>query len=139
MFHDAIGVFGKIQDPDNQISENGDFAVKSLRNMLFGIGSTIFFSPYEFDGMKPMIKMANEVVSPVNKETFFAELLSHEYLSADFNLQKSKFSSGTEVIANLGPVKQKTKEGLEIPAFGYQVKYKNGKIVKGSFQMSYKN
>ena len=139
VFHDAIGVFGKIQDPDNQISENGDFAVKSLRNMLFGIGSTIFFSPYEFDGMKPMIKMANEVVSPVNKETFFAELVSHEYLSADFNLQKSKFSSGTEVIANLGPVKQKTKEGLEIPAFGYQVKYKNGKIVKGSFQMSYKN
>ncbi|MCW2119021.1 hypothetical protein [Flavobacterium sp. 7A] len=139
VFHDAIGVFGKIQDPDNQISENGDFAVKSLRNMLFGIGSTIFFSPYEFDGMKVMIKMANEVVSPVNKETFFAELVSHEYLSPDFNLQKSKFSSGTEVIANLGPVKQKTKEGLEIPAFGYQVKYKDGKVSKGSFQISYKN
>lgn len=137
VFHDAIGIFGKIQDPDNQISENGDFAVKSLRNILYGIGSTIFFSPYEFDGMKPMIKMANEIVSPVNRETFFAELVSHEYLSPDFKLQKTHFSSGTTVIANLGPVKQKTEDGLEIPAFGYEVKYKDGKIAKGSFQRSY--
>lgn len=136
VFHDAIAIFGKIQDPDNQISENGDFRVKSLRNILFGVGSTIFFSPYEFDGMKPMIKMANKVVSPVHRETFFAELLSHEYLSSDFNVQKSRFSSGTEVIVNLGPVKQKTKEGLEIPAFGYRVTYKNGKVKKGNFELS---
>lgn len=139
VFHDAIGVFGKIQDPDNQISENGDFAVKSLRNILFGVGSTIFFSPYEFDGMKDMIKMANEVVSPVNKETFFAELKSHEYLSPDFNLQRSKFSSGTVVLVNLGPVKQKTKEGKEVPGFGYEVTYKDGKVSKGSFQVGLKH
>ena len=138
VFHDAIAVFGKIQDPDNQISENGDFRVKSLRNMLFGVGTTIFFSPYEFDGMKDMIKMANKVVSPVNRETFFAALASHEYLSPDFNLQKSKFSSGTEVIVNLGPVMQKTKEGLEIPAFGYRVTFSNGKVKKGNFNLRVK-
>ena len=138
VFHDAIAVFGKIQDPDNQLSENGDFRVKSLRNLLFGIGSAFFFAPYEFDGMKDMIKMANEVVCPVNRETFFAELLSHEYLSEDFKVQRTKFSSGTEVIVNLGPVRQKTKEGLEIPAFGYQILLKDGKIAKGSFQVSVK-
>lgn len=136
VFHDAVAVFGKIQDPDNQISENGDFRVKSLRNILFGVGSTIFFSPYEFDGMKDMIKMANKVVSPVNRETFFAELVSHEFLSPDFNVQKSRFSSGTEVIVNMGPVKQKLANGMEIPAFGYRVTYKNGKVKKGSFELS---
>lgn len=136
VYHDAIAVFGKIQDPDNQISEYGDFKVKCLRNMLFGIGTTIFFSPYEFEGMKDMIKMANEVVSPVNRETFFYELTGHEYLSADFKLQKSTFASGTEVIVNLGPVKQKTPNGIEIPAFGYQVTFSNGNVAKGSFQTS---
>lgn len=138
VFHDAIAVFGKIQDPDNQISINGDFRVKSLRNMLYGLGSTIFFSPYEFEGMKEMIKIANEVVSPVNRETFFAELTSHEYLSDDFKLQKSNFASGTEVIVNLGPVAQKTKEGLNIPAFGWHVILSNGKLHKGSFQVGVK-
>ncbi|MEN6363412.1 MAG: DUF5696 domain-containing protein [Bacteroidales bacterium] len=135
VYHDAISIFGKIQDPDNQISMNGDFRVKSLRNMLFGLGTTIFFSPYEFDGMKDMIKMANQVVSPVNRETYFAELVSHEFLSADFNLQRSTFSSGTVVIVNMGPVKQKTKDGIEISAFGYQVTFKNGKVAKGNFQL----
>ena len=119
VYHDAIAVFGKIQDPDNQVSNNGDFRIKSLRNMLYGVGTTIFFSPYEFEGMKEMIKMANEVVSPVNRETFFAELTDHQYLSDDFKLQKSEFASGTEVIVNLGPVKQKTKDGLEVPGYGY--------------------
>ncbi len=138
VYHDAVAVFGKIQDPDNQISINGDFRVKSLRNMLYGVGTTIFFSPYEFEGMKEMIKMANEVVSPVNKETFFAELMNHEYLSNDFKVQKSKFASGTEVIVNLGPVAQKTKDGLEIPAFGWHVTLANGKLHKGSFKVSLK-
>ncbi|PWJ55918.1 hypothetical protein CLV98_11212 [Dyadobacter jejuensis] len=134
VFHDAVAIFGKIQDPDNQISENGDFRVKSLRNMLFGVGSTIFFSPYEFDGMKGMIKMANEVVSPVGRETFFSELKTHQYLSPDFNLQQSTFSSGTQVLVNLGPVRQQTQAGVEVPAFGYRVTFRDGTVKKGSFQ-----
>lgn len=138
VYHDAIAIFGKIQDPDNQISINGDFRVKSLRNILFGIGTTIFFSPYEFDGMKAMIKMANEVVSPVNRETFFAELTNHEYLSDDFKLQRSNFSSGTEVIVNLGPEEKQTEEGVKIPAYGYKVTFGNGKVSEGSFRLSVK-
>ena len=51
-------------------------------------------------------------------------------------MQKSKFSSGTEVIVNLGPVKQTLKDGMEIPAFGYRVMYKNGRVKKGSFELS---
>ncbi len=136
VYHDAIAVYGKIQDPDNQMSSNGDFRVKSLRNMLFGLGTTIFFSPYEFEGMKDMIKMANETVSPVHRETFFEELVSHEYLSLDFKLQKTTFASNTEVIVNLGPVKQTTLDGITIPGYGYQVKFKNGTIKKGKFKIS---
>ncbi|WP_281612616.1 hypothetical protein [Flammeovirga sp. SubArs3] len=137
VYHDAIAIFGKIQDPDNQISINGDFRVKSLRNILFGMGTTIFFSPYEFEGMKEMIQIANKVVSPVNRETFFAELTDHEYISDDFKLQRSKFSSGTEVIVNLGPVYQKTKEGEIIPAYGYKVTFSDGKVAEGSFKLTY--
>ncbi|MBD0404339.1 hypothetical protein [Flammeovirga sp. EKP202] len=137
VYHDAIAIFGKIQDPDNQISINGDFRVKSLRNILFGMGTTIFFSPYEFDGMKEMIRIANQVVSPVNRETFFAELTNHEYISDDFKLQRSNFSSGTEVIVNLGPVKQATKEGEVIPGYGYKVTFSDGRVAEGSFNLSY--
>lgn len=136
VYHDAIANFGKIQDPNNEVTANGDYRIKSLQSMLFGIGSAIFFSPYEFDGMKEMLKMSNALVSPVHRETFYAELLSHEYLSADFKLQRSTFSSGTEVIVNLGPVSQKTDTGVSIPGYGYQVTGADGKVKKGGFQMT---
>ncbi len=133
VYHEAIANFGKIQDPDNEVTENGDFRIKALRSMLFGRGTTIFFAPYEFEGMKPMIEMARDLVSPVHKETFYAELLSHEYLSADFKVQRSRYSSGTEVIANLGSVSQKIENGIVIPGYGYHITMKDGTLKKGHF------
>lgn len=136
VYHDAITNFGKIQDPDNEISLNGDFRTKSLRNMLNGAGSLIFFAPYEFEGSKDMIRMANKVVSPVHRETFFEELVSHEFLSTDFMVQRTRFSNGTEVVANLNAAPQKIDDGSVIPGFGFRVKHTNGKITKGQFKLS---
>ncbi|MBU2945858.1 hypothetical protein [Zobellia uliginosa] len=136
VYHEAIANFGKIQDPDNEVTANGDFRIKALRSMLFGRGTTIFFSPYEFKGMRPMIEMARDLVSPVHKETFYSELKSHEYLSVDYKVQRSRFSSGTEVIANLGPVAQKIEDGTSIPEYGYKITMKDGTVKSGHFQVS---
>ena len=136
VYHDAVANFGKIQDPDNETSWNGDFRIKSLRNILFGAGSLIFFSPYEFEGMEDMIKLANQVVSPVHKETFYDELVSHEFLSVDFQVQRSRFSSGTVVIANLNAAPQIIDDGTVIPGYGYRITYSNGKVQKGQFKLS---
>ncbi len=136
VYHEAIANFGKIQDPDNEVTANGDFRIKALRSMLFGRGTTIFFAPYEFEGMAPIIKMARDLVSPVHEETFFAELKSHEYLSPDFKIQRSQFSSGTEVVANLGPVAQKIEGGIAIPGYGYCITMKDGSIKSGHFEVS---
>ncbi|WP_289063799.1 DUF5696 domain-containing protein [uncultured Zobellia sp.] len=136
VYHEAIANFGKIQDPDNEVTANGDFRIKALRSMLFGRGTTIFFTPYEFEGMRPMIEMARDLVSPVHKETFYSELKSHEYLSADYKVQRSRFSSGTEVVANLGPVAQKIEDGTSIPGYGYRIKMKDGSVKTGHFQVS---
>ena len=136
VYHDAVANFGKIQDPDNEISLNGDFRTKSLRNMSNGAGSLIFFAPYEFEGSKNMIKLANKVVSPVTRETFFEELLSHEFLSTDFMVQRTRFSNGTEVVVNLNAAPQKIDDGSVIPGFGFRVKHENGKITKGQFKTS---
>ena len=136
VYHEAIANFGKIQDPDNEVTANGDFRIKALRSMLFGRGTTIFFAPYEFEGMRPMIKMAQKLVSPVHEETFFSELLKHEYLSADYKLQRSRFSSGTEVVANLGPVAQKIEGDISIPGYGYRITMQDGSVKNGHFEVS---
>lgn len=136
VYHDAIGNYGKIQDPDNDITFNGDFRTKSLRNILFGNGSMIFFAPYEYEGLRDMIKMASEIVAPVHEETFFAELMDHEYLSADFQVQRSRFSNGTVVVVNLGPVEQIIDNNIRIPAYGYKITNKKDEIKSGSFNLN---
>lgn len=136
VYHDAIANFGKIQDPDNDITFNGDFRTKSLRNILIGNGSMIFFAPYEYEGLRDMIKMANNLVAPIHRETFFEELTDHEYLSADFQVQRSRFSNGSEVIVNLGPVEQIIDNDTKIPAYGYKITNKNGEIKRGCFSLN---
>jgi len=136
VYHDAIANFGKIQDPDNDITMNGDFRTKSLRNILHGNGTLIFFAPYEYEGMRDMIRIANELVAPIHRETFYEELIDHEYLSPDFKVQRSRFSNGVEVIVNLGPVDQTIEDGQTIPAYGYYVTLTDGQIKSGQFRLS---
>ncbi len=135
VYHDAIANFGKIQDPDNDITLNGDFRLKSLQNILIGNGSLIFFSPYEYKGMRHMIDMANKLVSPVHRKTFYAELIDHEYLSDDFKVQKSCFSNDVEITVNFGPVAQKLVDGTEIPPYGFRINDIKGKLQTGSFNL----
>lgn len=136
VYHDAIATYGKIQDPDNDVTFEGDFRIKSLRNLLDGSGPLIFFAPYEFEGMKPMIRMASELVAPVHRETFFSALTDHAYLSPDFKVQRSGFSNGTEVTVNLGPVAQETAEGIRIAAYGFRIQHADGELSEGSFELN---
>ncbi|MHC4109994.1 MAG: DUF5696 domain-containing protein [Planctomycetota bacterium] len=134
VYHDAIANFGKIQDPDNDVTSQGDFRIKSLENILHGTGTLIFFAPYEYPGMRNMIRLAANLVAPVHEKTFFTELIDHEFLSPDFKLQRSRFSNGVEVTVNLGPVEHALPDGTPVGRYGFRIKQADGQIVAGQFQ-----
>jgi hypothetical protein len=134
VYHDAIANYGKIQDPDNDVTFQGDFRIKSLENILHGTGTLIFFAPYEYPGMRNMIRLATDLVAPVHEETFFAELIDHEFLSPDFKLQRSRFSNGVEVTVNVGTVQHALPDGTPVGRYGFRIKGKDGKIRSGQFQ-----
>lgn len=138
VYHDAVATYGKIQDNDLIASEYGDFPVKTLRKMVYGSGSTLFFTPYEYEGIKPMIKMAYNALSKLHENVFYAELINHEFLSPDFLLQKSEFSNGTKVIVNMAHAAHSTPEGEKIPGYGYSILYGDGTVAKGEFSMNLK-
>jgi hypothetical protein len=134
VYHDAIANFGKIQDPDNDVTSQGDFRIKSLENILHGTGTLLFFSPYEYPGMRNMIRLGADLVTPVHEKTFFTELIDHEFLSPDFKLQRSRFSNGVEVTVNLGPVEHALPDGTPVGRYGFRIKQADGRIVAGQFQ-----
>ncbi|MFZ5833338.1 MAG: hypothetical protein ACOY3P_24880 [Planctomycetota bacterium] len=134
VYHDAVTNFGKIQDP-NQLatSVTGDYYVKSLRAMLHGDGPMLFIAPYEYPGVRPYIRFAAKVLSPLHKQTAFEELVDHDYLSPDFLVQSSAFADGTRVTVNMGPTPFE-KNGVTMPPYGFRVTGPGGKVTEGRFQ-----
>lgn len=139
VYHDAIVNFGKIQDP-NQLALNpsGDYYVKTLRAMLYGDGPMVFFSPYEYDGIKPYLRFAAEFLCPLHESIGFEEMTDHAYLSEDGLVQRSKFANGVEVRANLGPTPWASPLDGDLPAYGFRIKRADGSTFQGRFRHSVK-
>jgi len=135
VYHDAITIFGKIQDSNHlPTSPAGDYYVKTLRAMLYGDGPMIFFSPYEYEGIRPYIKLAAETLGPLHESIAFKELVAHRFLSRDFLVQQTEFAGGVQITVNLGSTPFHSKSGLEIPAYGFRVVKEDGKVLQGRFR-----
>lgn len=135
VYHDAVTNFGKIQDP-NQLAMNlsGDYYVKTLRAMLYGDGPMVFFSPYEYEGIKPYLRFAAEFLCPLHESIAFEEMTGHAYLSEDGLVQRSLFSNRVEVLVNMGPTPWASPLDGELPAYGFKIKKVDGSTLSGRFR-----
>ena len=134
VYHDAITNFGKIQDPNHlPIGVQGDYYTKTLRQMAYGDGPMVFFSPYEYQGVRPYIRFAAKMLSPLHESIAFEELVNHEYLSPDFQVQSTRFANGVEVFVNLGPTPFSDGAGLELPGYGFRILKADGSVNAGRF------
>lgn len=136
VYHDAIMTTNRWQSPDNDYDLNGDYAVRCLRNMLYGNEVMYVVPPYEYPGIRPMIRQAVKLMAPLHKETAFEELVSHKYLSADKMVQQSVFANGTIVTVNMGLVEQADENNEMIPGYGFKINHADGKTTRGSFRVT---
>jgi hypothetical protein len=134
VYHDAITNFGKIQDNNMQThGPAGDYYIKTLKNMAYGDGPMVFFAPYEYEGVRPYLKFAAKMLSPLHESIAFEDLVDHKYLSPDFLVQFTKFGNGVEIIVNLGPTPFTTQFGLDIPGYGFRILQADGTEKSGRF------
>ena len=69
----------------------------------------------------------------MHEETGFEELADHEFLSSDFNLQRSTFGNGTVVTVNLGLLDQKLPKGTTVLGQGFRIRHADGSWTDGQF------
>ncbi len=98
---------------------------KFLRGLLYGDESSWTFSNREYWAWKDTFKSIDAVMTPHHRRLAFEELLSHQFLTKDFLVQRTVFSSGVEVTVNYGDFVFKLEDGAELPAHGYRVVDKN--------------
>ncbi len=136
VYHDAVLLSNRWQWPDNEYSVHGDYAVWALRNMIYG-NETMYVTPaWAYPGIRPYIRNAVRVLAPLHEETGFEELANHEFLSADFNLQRSTFGNGTVVTVNLGLLDQTPPDGTTVPGLGFRIRHADGSRTDGQFKIT---
>ncbi len=137
VYHDAVTNYGKIQDSNHlPASLAGDYYVKTLRAMLYGDGPMVFFSPYEYEGIRPYIKFAAKLLCPLHESIAFKELVGHRFLSPDFLVQQTEFAGGIQITVNLGATPFRGNSGMRLPAYGFRVVKEDGQTIQGRFRHS---
>ena len=61
-------------------------------------------------------------------------MLSHEFLSKNFQVQRTRYANGSEVTVNLGLVEQPIPNGTRIPGRGFCIRHADGSMTEGCFK-----
>lgn len=94
---------------------------KFLRGLLYGDESSWTLSNRDYWAWKDAIKEIDAVMTPHQRRLALEELLTHKFLTPDFLVQRTTFSSDVEITVNYGQFPFKMEDGTELPAYGYRV------------------
>src|ERR1019366_730778 len=127
VYHDCVMLYRQHATPynygmDNYSSSRGTWPVKFLRGILYGDQSSWTVSNAAYWAWRKKFKAINDVLAPHQRRLAFDQLAGHWFLTPDYLVQRTLFSSGVEVTVNYGEFPFKLEDGSELPAYGYRVK-----------------
>jgi hypothetical protein len=127
VYHECAQLYHQHGDPFNYGMDQygyvrGPWPTKFLRALLYGDQSSWTISNKAYWAWRKTLKQVNDVLAPNQVRLAFEEMLSHKFLTPDLLVQRTAFSSGVEITANLGEFPYKLEDGTELPAYGYRVK-----------------
>jgi hypothetical protein len=127
VYHECAQLYLQHGDPFNYGMDQygfirGPWPVKFLRAVLYGNQSSWTISNRAYWAWRKTLKEINDVLEPHQKRLAHEEMLTHQFLTPDFLVQRTTFTSGVEVTVNYGEFPYKLEDGSELPAYGYRVK-----------------
>jgi hypothetical protein len=127
VYHDCAMLYQQHGVPFNYGLDNygfvrGTWPEKFLRALLYGDQSSWTVSYAAYNAWRSTFKSINDILAPHQKRLAFDELTSHELLTPDLLVQRTRFSSGVQVTVNYGEFPYKLEDGTELVAHGYNIK-----------------
>jgi hypothetical protein len=101
VFHDSAVLYRDAFDHYAQLDGYG-FEFKVLQDVLNGVPAIFYLTPFNYEQWRGRIQMADQTMSRIVTAVAYDEMLSHEFLSDDFMIQRTVFSSGVTVTTNMG-------------------------------------
>ena len=127
VYHECALLYRQHSSPydygmDNYGYPRGPWPAKFLRGMLYGDQSSWTVSNEMYAAWRNTFKSINNVLAPHQSRLAFDELMGHQFLTPDYKVQQTVFSSGVQVTVNYGEFPFKMEDGTELPAYGYRVR-----------------
>lgn len=133
VYHDSVMLYRQHATPynyglDNYGYSRGPWPAKFLRGILYGDQSSWTVSNVAYWAWRKTFKQINDVLAPHQRRLAFDQLMKHQFLTPDFLVQRTNFSSGVEVTVNYGEFPYKLEDGAELLPHGYRIMDKSGSV-----------
>jgi hypothetical protein len=127
VYHDSVMLYRQHATAynyglDNYGYSRGPWPEKFLRSILYGDQSSWTVSNAAYWAWRKTFKQINDVLAPHQRRLAFDRMTSHRFLTPDFLVQRTQFSSGVEVTVNYGEFPYKLEDASELPPHGYRMK-----------------
>ena len=121
VYHDAVVCYWQHGQPFGR----EDHVNHVLHDLMSAQPSSWSFIQDQWNDLKPLIQQCYQLLGALHAQTAHAAMTDHVFLTTGFELQKSVFSDGTEVIVNFD-IRSHDYNGKAIAPKGFWVHNPNG-------------
>jgi hypothetical protein len=116
VYHDCVVAQWYWGDYNNKLPALWDR--RDLWNALYGTPPMFMFDRNRWESNRARFAKSYAASVPIARATGYVEMLSHEWLTADHAVQRTRFANGVTVTANFGNAPWKQPNGISIPPLG---------------------
>jgi len=119
VYHDCVVAQWYWGDYNNKLPAIWD--KRDLFNILYGTPPMFMFTRQVFNQNKDRFAQSYKDVCPVARAVGYAEMTDHSFLTANRNVQQTKFANGTTITVNFGDEPYLLPDGKKVEPMSYFV------------------
>ena len=123
VYHDCVVAQWYWGDYNNKLPSLWD--KRDLFNMLYGTPPMFMFNRDLWDKNKERFAQSYKNVCSVARMVGYSEMIDHQFLTQDRDVQQTVFANGIRVTVNFGDSAHKLPDGTEVPPMGFRVEESN--------------
>ena len=119
VYHDCVVAQWYWGDYNNKLPALWDR--RDLWNALYGTPPMFMFNRQLWRRWRERFVQSYRTAAPVARATGYSEMLSHEWLTPDHAVQRTRFANGVVVTVNFGDKPHTLPDGTTLPPLGHRV------------------
>ncbi len=116
VYHDCVVAHWYWGDYNNKLPKLWDR--RDLWNALYGTPPMFMFTRKSWEANRDRFVQSYKTAAAVARATGYAEMLSHEWLTSDHAVQRTRFANGVVVTVNFGGMPYLLPDGTNLPPLG---------------------